>query len=80
MEEKILKWGNSQGIIIPKTYLEECNLKVNETVNVEVRNKELVISPAFRHKTLEERVAECGGELGDFKEFDYGVPKGRELW
>lgn len=61
MEEKILKWGNSQGIIIPKTYLEECNLKVNETVNVEVRNKELVIRPAFRHKTLEERVAECGG-------------------
>ncbi len=79
MIANIVRWGNSQGIIIPKVFMEECNFKVGETVCMEARNNELVIRPLFRHKTLEERAAACGGNLGDFSEFDWGEPAGREL-
>lgn len=34
----------------------------------------------FTHKTLEERAAEYGGELGLDGEFDWGEPVGREVW
>ena len=33
----------------------------------------------FRHKTMEERVAEFGGKL-EFEPFDWGEPVGREKW
>lgn len=79
MIANIVKWGNSQGIIIPKVFMEECEFKMGEAVSMEVRDKELVIRQLFSHKTLEERTAECGGALGDFIEFDWGEPKGREL-
>ncbi len=76
----IVKWGNSQGIIIPKSFMEQCHLKVNTPVNIELRGDEIVIRPTFVHKALEERAAEYGGSLGNFEEFDWGGPKGRELW
>ena len=34
----------------------------------------------FRHKTLEERAAEFGGELGLDGEYDWGEPVGTEIW
>ena len=32
---KIQKWGNSQGIRIPKKMLETLNLKVNDSISIE---------------------------------------------
>ena len=34
----------------------------------------------FKHKTLEERIAEYGGTLSLDGEFDWGEPVGREIW
>jgi antitoxin MazE len=34
----------------------------------------------YRHKTLEERAVEYGGELPLDGEFDYGEQVGREIW
>ena len=34
----------------------------------------------FKHKTLEERIAENGGVLTVSKEIDWGEPMGREIW
>lgn len=34
----------------------------------------------YRHKTLEERAVEYGGELSLDGEFDYGDPARREIW
>lgn len=80
MVENIVKWGNSQGIIIPKAIMEGCNFKLNEPVSLEIVNRELVVRPTFRHKSLEERTAECGGSFGDLSEYDWGEPQGREVW
>lgn len=45
----------------------------------EALESEFTIKQA-RHKTLEERAAEYGGELPLDGEFDYGDPIGREIW
>ena len=45
----------------------------------EALESEFTIKQA-RHKTLEERAAEYGGELSLDGEFDYGDPAGREIW
>ena len=42
MKTKVVQIGNSKGIRIPKSILEECNL--SEEVTMEVRNKRLIIS------------------------------------
>lgn len=44
MKTKITNIGNSKGIIIPKTIIEQCGFK--EQVSLEVKDKCLVISPA----------------------------------
>ncbi|MDP1605394.1 MAG: AbrB/MazE/SpoVT family DNA-binding domain-containing protein [Rhodocyclaceae bacterium] len=46
METKIVVIGNSQGIRLPKRLLEECHLRVNQAVRVDVDVDRLVISPA----------------------------------
>jgi len=41
---KIVKWGNSQGIRIPKTLLDTLGFTDNETVELEVIEGKLVMS------------------------------------
>ncbi len=43
MEVKITKIGNSQGIIIPKSIIEQCGFA--EKVNLEVKDNHLIVSP-----------------------------------
>lgn len=78
---KILSNGETaRGIIIPKAIMEGCNFRINEPVSLEIVNKELVIRPTFRHRTLEERAKDYGGKLGDFTEVDWGKPLEGEVW
>ncbi len=42
---EISKWGNSQGIRIPKKYLEQLGLKVGDKLYIEVEDNRLIITP-----------------------------------
>lgn len=42
----LTKWGNSQGIILPKTVCDELRLKVGDTLELEVVDGELRARPA----------------------------------
>ena len=80
MEIQLVKWGNGQGIRIPKLVLQELDLKVNDTLSMEIRDGQIVIEKVkFRHRSLEERARAYGGKLGPYPEFDWGEPKGREV-
>lgn len=46
----IQKWGNSQGIRIPKTLLNELNIRENEILSLEINNNKLIIQKKFRKK------------------------------
>ena len=87
----ISKWGNSKGVRIPKSYLEDLRLKENDVVDFEVKGNVLMIKKALRrkHKTLEERFEEFYGtdfETAisnapcDLELIDWGTPVGDEIW
>ena len=80
MDSQIVKWGNSQGVRLPKSLMQEAGLQVNEKISLIAREGKIIIQKAFIHKTLEERAAEYGGALGPYEEADWGEPAGRELW
>ncbi len=60
MQAKITKIGNSQGIIIPKTIIEQCGFA--EKVNLEVKDNHLIISPIAENprKGWEEAIIAAG--------------------
>ena len=77
MEAKITKIGNSQGIIIPKTIIEQCNLI--DKVNLEVKDNNLIISPVVKNprQGWEETIIAAGVDeeeellMGDYLEHSW---------
>lgn len=80
MQTQIKTWGNSQGVRIPKEVMQEAAFSLDDTLDIRVSNGRILLVKSFRHKTLEERVAEFGGKLELDGEFDWDRPTGREIW
>ncbi|NMA03424.1 MAG: AbrB/MazE/SpoVT family DNA-binding domain-containing protein [Clostridiales bacterium] len=78
MYTTIQKWGNSQGVRIPKSILEKANLNENDTVELKVEDGKVIISSVKKHKTFKERIA---AYKGDYKprEWDTGPSVGKEV-
>jgi len=79
MESQIVKWGNSQGIRLPRKMMEEAGMRLEDRVEITADRGRIVVQKSFRHRTLEERAAENGGKLGPYQEFDWGEPQDREM-
>lgn len=76
----IQKWGNSQGIRIPKFILEQVDLDTNSDVSISVTNDSIIIKKAAKkHIPLAERFADYTGEAQS-GEYDWGEPQGKEVW
>jgi len=76
----IQKWGNSQGIRLPKIILENVNMKEGESVEIITYDDTIVIKRApGNRKTIIELFA---GYEGDYipEEIDWGEPVGGEIW
>ena len=80
MQVQVKEWGNSQGIRLPKEILQDAGIALNEVLDVIVSNGTIRLEKKWKHKTLEERAAEYGGELNLDGEYDWGEPVGREVW
>ncbi len=78
MLAKIQKWGNSQGIRIPKSILALVDFAENEEVEIIALDGKIVIEHSKRHKTLKERLENYDGEY-QCSEWDTGSPVGREV-
>jgi len=82
MVTRIQKWGNSQGLRLPKRLLEELRLAVGDEVNVVVRDGVIVIQPHRMRRgahRLEDLVARIPGDDHP-NEVQWGHPVGRETW
>ena len=83
MTSTIQKWGNSQGVRLPKSILDELFLHENDRVEIIAENETIVIKKATRRRraemSLEKRFE---GYSGDYKcvEYDWGEPLGKEVW
>ena len=83
MVTTIQKWGNSQGVRLPKAVLELLFLQENDTVEITTDNDSIIIRKATRKrrakKSLEERFENYEGGY-QCAECDWGKPMGREVW
>ena len=81
MQATIQKWGESQGIRIPKAFLEALGMAENDIVELNRVEDNLVITKVKKEKelTLEEIFKDYKGEYMA-EEFDWGSPAGREVW
>lgn len=79
MEAKLQKWGNSDGIRIPRSLLKLLNLKTNDKVDIKYENEQIIITKPKKEKiSLEERFKNYNGE-NLAKEFIWDEAKGKEI-
>jgi antitoxin MazE len=80
METKIAKWGNSLGIRLPKSIVQDADLHEGDSISISVgRQRKLVLVPKRRRPTLDELVAGITEE-NRYEEIPKGPPRGREEW
>jgi antitoxin MazE len=87
MQTTIVKWGNSQGIRIPKTFLKSIHVAENDPIDIMVSDETIIIKKlkGIKHKTTKERLMEFYGANFDQKraglsEIDWGKAVGNEEW
>ena len=80
MEARVQKWGNSLALRIPKPFATEAGIEEDSSVQIELVEGRLVITPvAEPHPTLEELLARVTeGNLHG--EVTAGPAVGREAW
>ena len=80
MEAKLLKWGNSDAVRIPKPILKELNLKTGDSLYLSREGNKIVITKLSKqYRSLEERFKEYKGNYKPV-EMDWGDPVGNEIW
>ena len=80
MEAKLQKWGNSDGIRIPSSFLKLLNLKTDDILNMTLENDKIIITkPKKTRISLKERFEKYNGE-NLAKDFSWDEAKGKELW
>ncbi len=77
VDATIVKWGNSQGIRLPKSLLEQAHMQVSDLLTAETDGDCIILRKQFRHRTFEERLAEYDGRI-ETCDFDWGEPAGKE--
>jgi antitoxin MazE len=82
MLSKIQKWGNSQGLRLPKNLLADAQLGVGDEVDINIKEGIIFITPTkrirgkYHLKDLVGRIPK-GSQTG---EMEWGEPVGKEVW
>ena len=80
------KWGNGQGVLIPKATVEESGLSLGDLLTITVsREGSIILKPEGRRYRRQKKVTITElfeGYSGDHQptEFDWGKPQGKEMW
>lgn len=79
MQATIQKWGNSQGIRIPKAFLEALGMAKNDVVELDRVDDNIVIRKVKKRTklTLDDIF---NNDEDTAEKFDWGVPVGKEVW
>ncbi len=82
MVTRVQRWGNSQGLRISKTLLEDADINVGDAVEVAVQDGALVVTPVRRVRGRVDLrdLVRCVPKGYTPGELDWGVPSGREVW
>lgn len=79
MESRLQKWGNSDGIRIPSSFLKALNLKTNDIVNIVQEEDKIIINvPKKKKISLKERFEKFNSTYEN--DFSWDEPVGKEIW
>lgn len=78
MVTTVQKWGNSQGIRIPKDILVSLDIKCGDKVLIEVTDNTITLRRASA-KRIEQLFADYDGDYVP-EELSWGSPVGNEVW
>lgn len=80
MAYRIQKWGNSNGVRIPKVYLEALNIKAGDAIEIVREENKIIITKAKKPKeTLKLRIKKYEGSM-EKDDFSWDEARGREIW
>ncbi len=84
MTTTVQKWGNSQGISLPKFLLDDLDIQEGEEFEIVVKERSILLKPIHKtmqpsRKTIQELFSEYKGDYQP-EEVDWGKPQGEELW
>jgi len=87
MQATIVKWGNSQGIRLPRAFLKNIQIAENDPVDITLENEKIIIKKINlkEHKTTKQRLIEFYGKefeqnIVPQNEINWGRPVGNEIW
>jgi len=82
MLSKVQKWGNSQGIRIPKNLLENSHIKVGEEVDITVQAGKIIVESTNKiHGRYDIKdLASKMPKKYEPGEENWGAPIGLEVW
>jgi antitoxin MazE len=90
MKSTIQKWGNSQGIRLPKIILDNMNWSDNEVVEIIPDKDKLIIKKARENNITEYLESFYNKDINTIlkeqediyipQEYDWGKRQGKELW
>lgn len=75
----LTRWGNSQGIIIPRDFCDQMKIKPGDKLEMIFDGTKITVKPKCEH-TLEARLAQWDGGKFKTQEYDWGEPVGKEIW
>lgn len=81
MTAKISKWGNSQGLRVPKDVMQTLNLHIGDDVNIIIENNKAIIEPIKKtipEYDLNELVSKIPADYTSHEEFTSSI--GKEEW
>lgn len=70
MRITIKRWGNSSGMVIPNVVMKELNLRPGQSVEAQVSNNQLILTPISRRYSLDELLAQCDMNATELSEQD----------
>lgn len=70
MRITIKRWGNSAGMVIPNIVMKELNLQPGQSVEAQVSNNQLILTPISRRYSLDELLAQCDMNAAELSEQD----------
>ncbi|WP_333854786.1 AbrB/MazE/SpoVT family DNA-binding domain-containing protein [Leclercia sp.] len=83
MRITIKKWGNSAGVVIPGVVMEELNMQVGQSMEAQVVDNQLVLTPVSKSYSLEALLAQCdmsAPEISEEELWGKSGPMGNEVW
>ena len=78
---RVQKWGNSQGIRLPKKILKDLGIDINDKIEISLNDGEIILRKVKKYIDLNDLFKDYKGDYReDFAEFEFfGEAQGREF-